>query len=53
MLKYMNDHPDTAAMFGVDNADRNGQIKYIEKNGFKTYGFSVTAYTDTIRKIAD
>lgn len=53
MLNYMNDHPDTAAMFGVDYVDWNEQIEYIEENGFKTYGFSVTADKETIKKIAN
>ena len=52
MLNYMNDHPDTATMFGVDYVDWNEQIKYIEENGFKTYGFAVTADKKTIKKIA-
>ena len=52
MLKYMKDHPDTAAMFGVDYF-WNESIKYIEENGFKTYGFAVTADKETIKKIAN
>ncbi|MCH5299365.1 MAG: anti sigma factor C-terminal domain-containing protein [Ruminococcus sp.] len=52
MLKYMDDHPDTADMFGVDYF-WNETIEYIEENGFKTYGFAVTADKETIKKIAN
>lgn len=52
MLRYMNDHPDTAELFNIDN-DWEGKLNFVKENGMKLYGFVVTAEKETIKKIAD
>lgn len=52
MLRYMNDHPDTAELFNLD-CYWAGKLDYVKENGMKIYGFVVTAEKETIKKIAD
>lgn len=53
MLSYMNDHPHTAELFGVDGTDWNGIIDYVEENGIKILGFAVSGTGDALRSIAE
>jgi hypothetical protein len=52
MLRYMDDHPDTEAMFCQNRTDWQGIIHYVEEKGLQIHGFCVVADPVTIQTIA-
>ena len=62
MLRYEADHPEFLKMVDGDTSDIDGRpikewteakIRYIEKNGFKVYGFAVDATKEMLLNIVD
>lgn len=52
MLRYMNDHPDTAGMLTHYSVDWSNVIEYVENNEFELFGFAIVADKENIMKIA-
>ena len=62
MLRYEADHPEFMKMVDGDTTDIDGRpikewteakVRYIEKNGFKVYGFAVDATKEMLLNIVD
>lgn len=53
MLRYMDDHSDTAEMFRISNTQWADIIEYVENNEFEIFGFAVVADKENIMKIAE